>query len=328
MPVVDPPDDRPREAHQQPARQGDQPGDQGAAAQHVLDVERHHDDRAEQAHEADDHQAHRHREPPVGERSQIQQGAIGPLQPHLAGPEDDHRDRAHGQRNPRGHAPTAVPAEFGEPEHQARERDRRQRHRGGVDRGGLFALVGHPQPHQARGQREQGDGQHDPEHPPPVQRAEDEAGQGRSHRRRDGDDDRDRAHRLPATLGRDQRHDRRHQQRHHDGGTARLQDAPRQQHREAGRQGADQRARTEQRHRPHEDAPHRESLQQRTGHRDHHRHGQQEAAGQPLRRAGRDVQVGDQRGQRDAHDRFVEDHHERGEHQHRDDHGGARRGGW
>ena len=92
-----------------------------------------------------------------------------------------------------------------------------------------------------------------------------------------------------------------------------------QQHLEARRERGEQRAGREQAHRRDEDRPRGDALQQEARDRDHDRHREHERRGQPLGLRERDVEVGDEVRDRDAHDRLVEEDDEGGAEQQPDD---------
>ena len=189
-------------------------------------------------------------ERPVRERPQVQQGAAGALQAQLAGHE-------HGQRQPRrpavgSHGGTSACAAGGladaaQPEHQAAERRARtappRARRAGP--GGLAtapAASGRPA---ASATSAIGSTIQNIQRQPSAVRID--PGHGGADRRRDRDDDRDRAHRGAAALGRHEPHHRGHQQRHHHRGAGGLHDPAGQQHGKPGRERGDERARAEQR---------------------------------------------------------------------------------
>ena len=80
QPVVQPPDHRPEQAHDQAARQQQQAGGERAEVQHLLHVDRQQRERPEQRGHHQHHDHRRRGERARAERAQIQQGAVGALQ--------------------------------------------------------------------------------------------------------------------------------------------------------------------------------------------------------------------------------------------------------
>ena len=174
------------------------------------------------------------------------------------------------------------------------------------------------QPDRAERQGADRDRQDQREQPAPVEHAEHEPRDGRPDRRGDRDDDGDVAHRAAAARGRGHGHDGGHEQREHDRRAARLHDAADDERVEPGRQRADRGAQAEQGHRREEHGARGEPLDHEAGDGDDDRHRQHERRGHPLGGARRDVQVAHQPGERDAHDRLVEDDDERRDQQQAD----------
>ena len=181
---------------------------------------------------------------------------------------------------------------------------------------------------QADDQGDHDDRQHHHEQVVPAPVLQDEPGDRGAQRGGGRDDHAHQAHHQAACRDRHEREDRGHQQGQHHRGAGGLDHAGSQEHGEGRGGHSDRGADQEQRRRGDEHGAHRQSrLHEEAGGGDDDGHREHEARGEPLGGDRGDRQVRHQGGQRDGQQGLVEDHHERGDDQDRDDRGDLVGGG-